>query len=152
MRFKLYGVGIVLFFLICTMPAQAEIYPGVRGGGYFDSGSFFIGGEILTPVAQNWYFNPNVEFAFADRADLITLNFDVHYDFHSERNLYFWVGGGPAIIHTDPELRGDSDTDFGANIFMGLGFRTGTRVIPYVQPKVILSDNSEFSLAFGMRF
>jgi hypothetical protein len=152
MRTKLSLVGIALFILICAVPAQADIRPGVRGGGYFDSDSFFIGGEILTPVATDWYFNPNVEFAFSDRADLITFNFDFHYDFETSRNLYVWVGAGPAVIYRDPEGRIEGDTDFGANIFMGLGFRTGTRLIPYIQPKVIVADNSEFSLAFGVRF
>ncbi len=152
MKLILSCVGIAVLFVIFAMPAQAEIKPGIRTGGYFDSDAFFIGGDILTPIATDWYFNPNVEFAFGDRADLVTMNFDVHYDFNTGSNLYVWVGGGPAIIHINPDGPADSDTDFGANIFMGLGFRTRARVVPYVQPKVVLADNSEFSLAFGVRF
>ncbi len=58
--------------MIFALPAQAEIKPGVRTGGYFDSDAFFIGGEILTPIATDWYFNPNVEFAFGDEPTLST--------------------------------------------------------------------------------
>jgi hypothetical protein len=153
MRPKFIFLSVALIFIIfLAAPAQAEVRPGVRVGGYFDSDAFFIGGEILTPVATNWYFNPNVEFAFADRADLVTFNFDFHYDFDTGSNIYVWIGGGPAIIHVNPDGSAGSDTDFGANVFMGVGFQTRGRLVPYIQPKIILADDSEFALAFGLRF
>ncbi|HSE42361.1 MAG TPA: hypothetical protein VLH08_16465 [Acidobacteriota bacterium] len=153
MRLRSIFLSIALLYIIfLAAPAQAQVKPGVRAGAYFDSEAFFIGGEILTPVAESWYFNPNVEFAFGDNADLVTFNFDFHYDFDTHSNYYIWIGGGPAIIHVDPDGRGPSDTDFGANIFMGVGFQTRGRLVPYIQPKIILADNSEFALAFGLRF
>jgi hypothetical protein len=144
--------GICLFLLATN--AQAEIRPGVRVGGYFDADAAFIGGELLTNISDSWFFNPNIEYVFVDNGDLVTFNFDVHYDLPSEGKMFFWIGGGPAILYfnPDPDFR-DSETDFGINLFMGLGFKVGReRFIPYVQPKLILSDNSEFALAFGVRF
>lgn len=146
---------VALFFVVCLLPlvADAEIKPGVRAGAYFDAESAFIGGEILAGFADSWYFNPNVEYVFIDNGDLLTLNFDVHYDLRTDSSFYLWVGGGPAILLFDPEGRGDSDTDLGVNLFAGIGFPLrDTDLIPYIQPKLILSEDTEFSLAFGLRF
>jgi hypothetical protein len=134
--------------------ANAEAKFGVRAGAYFDANSAFIGGEGLFNVfSDSWYFNPNLEYVFVDNGNLWTLNFDFHYDL-PVRPVYVWVGAGPAILHRDRDRPVDrSDTDFGVNLFMGVGFKLrDSRLIPYIQPKVILSDNSEFSLAFGLRF
>jgi hypothetical protein len=143
-----------LAVLLISSRAEAEIKPGVRAGAYFDADGFFVGGEILAGFKKRWYFNPNVEYVFGDGADLLSLNFDVHYDLKpSTRDLYVWVGGGLAVIHTDPDNPSiDGDTDPGVNLFMGVGFPFSSGMIFYIQPKAIFSDNSDFSLAFGLRF
>jgi hypothetical protein len=53
-----------------------------------------------------------------------------------------WIGRitGPA----------DSQTDVGANFLFGVGARGD--VIPYLQGKLIVSDDTEFVIAFGLRF
>lgn len=152
MKIKLIVLGLSLLtaFLLAS-PAQAQIHPGIRMGAYFDPDVFFVGGDILVPVARSWWLNPNVEFGFGD-VDIVTANFDFHYDFNVSSNLYVWAGAGPAIIHFNPDGRAPSDTDFGVNLFMGIGFKTSGRIVPYIQPKVILSDNSQFVLGFGLRF
>lgn len=137
--------------------AQAEIKPGVRTAGYFDPTRAAIGAEILTNLDDDHrvYFNPNVEYVFLERSDLWTFNFDFHYDLLSFREpIYLWVGAGPAILLRDPDNdRLDSDTDFGVNVFTGLGFRVrGTSLVPYIQPKYTFADNDRFSIAFGLRF
>jgi hypothetical protein len=152
MKIKLFVLGLSLLtaFLFVT-PAEAEIHPGIRAGAYFDLDAFFIGGDILAPVTTRWWFNPNVEFGFGD-VDIITVNFDFHYDFDVSPDFYVWAGAGPAILYFNPDGPIESDTDFGVNLFMGFGFRTTGRIIPYIQPKVILSDDSQFALVFGIRF
>lgn len=148
-------ICVVVFFAALGSTAQAEIRPGVRLGGYFDAGGVDVGGEILANTAwRNWYFNPNVELVFADRAKLATFNFDFHYDLPMRSGIYMWVGGGPAIMYWNPDNdRLDSETDFALNVLMGIGFSSrSSRVIPYIQPKVILSDHSDFALDFGVRF
>jgi hypothetical protein len=154
MQFSKYLPAILFAGLILlAVNAEAEIKPGVRVGGYFDPNDAFIGGEALIDVAPQWYFNPNVEYVFADHAQFVTFNFDVHYDLHTNENIYFWIGAGPAILWFDPDApRRESDTDFGFNVFAGVGFQTHSRIVPYIQPKVIISDHSQFSLAFGVRF
>ena len=144
----------ILFAILRSPAAEAEVHPGLRFGGYFDAEGAFIGGEVLADTPwRNWYFNPNVEFVFADHAKEATFNFDFHYDLPTRSSVYVWVGGGPAILYRDPENeRLDSETDFAFNVLMGVGFNKGGSVIPYIQPKVILSDHSDFALAFGIRF
>lgn len=136
---KLTLCSIVLLMLLAAAPAIAEVKPGVRVGGYFDAGAAFIGAEVLVGITDKWFFNPNLEYVFVDNADLITFNFDVHYDFDTDTNLYFWVGGGPAILYFNrdrPFVDDDSETDFGLNLLFGVGFPIrNSRIIPYVQPK-----------------
>jgi hypothetical protein len=137
--------------------AEAQWDFGVRGGVYTDAEAGFVGFEGLTQVGRTqWFFNPNVEIAFPDERDLITVNGDFHYDFPTEGNLAVWVGGGPAVIFDDPDDRrrrraDDDDTDFGANLIAGIGMkRSGVR--PYLQGKVILADETEAVIAVGLRF
>jgi hypothetical protein len=129
---------------------------GIRGGVYTDDSDPFVGVELLTRMgATEWFFNPNVEVVFPDRGDLITLNADFHYDLPVDAPVYVWVGGGPAIIFRDSD-RGpgddDDETDIGLNLLAGVGFLKGQAVRPYVQGKVVISDESEAVLAFGVRF
>ncbi len=151
-------VSLIIFgalFSSFSLRADAESRFGVRAGAYFDADGAFIGGEGLFNVFNDsWYFNPNLEYVFVDNGNLWTLNFDFHYDLPVKAPVYLWVGAGPAIVHRDRDRPFDnSDTDFGLNLFMGVGFKLhNSRILPYIQPKAILSDNSEFSLAFGLRF
>ncbi len=139
--------------------AQAEIDFGVRGGLYSDAEAGFLGAELLMDVTRDWFFNPNFEVVFVDDGDLYTLNLDAHYDLRTRSPYYVWLGGGAAVIFSDfdppPGCRfcdDDSETDLGLNLLAGMGFGKGQAIRPYVQGKVILSDNTEASLAFGLRF
>jgi len=147
-------VSLLCFPLFLPPVVKAQgIKPGVRIGAYTDVGDLFLGGELLIPVASRVYFNPNVEYVFIENGNYITFNGDVHYDVYLENsNLFVWFGGGLAIIYFDPEGRRDADSDVGANLLFGAGLTTSSRLIPYIQGKVILSDNSEFALGFGLRF
>ena len=148
---------LTLIVLVVAPVAQADIKPGVRAGTYFDPNKAAIGAEVLVNLndEQTWFFNPNFEYVFLDRSDLWTFNFDVHYDLlPGHYPVYWWVGGGPAILLRDPDNDSlNSDTDFGMNIFTGVGFKIrGTSLVPYIQPKYTISDNDRFSVAFGLRF
>lgn len=139
--------------------SRAEIDFGVRGGFYSDADAGFLGAELLMDVTRQWFFNPNVEYVFVDDGDLWTLNLDAHYDLRTNAPYYIWAGGGPAVIFSsfDPprgcrRCESDDETDLGLNLLAGLGFGRGQAIRPYVQGKVTLSDNTEASIAFGLRF
>lgn len=124
----------------------------VRGGLYTDAEEAFVGLGLLSRIQRSqWYFNPNLEWVFLDNGDLVTLNFDLHYDFPTSGQFNAWLGGGPAVIFTDPD-RGDSDTEPGLNLIAGLGFNPHGVVRPFLQGKIILADDSEAVIAIGLRF
>ncbi|HEX4826214.1 MAG TPA: hypothetical protein VFV19_18080 [Candidatus Polarisedimenticolaceae bacterium] len=146
---RILGIGFVtIATAILASPVLAETRFGVRTGVYVDDSAGFLGGEIVTAIAPNWYFNPNLEAALNGDRDVITVNGDFHYDFFQDRPYWVWAGAGPAYIHRE---EGDQDA-FGVNLLGGIGWKTRSKVSPYVQGKVTLSNDDEAVLAVGMRF
>jgi hypothetical protein len=132
--------------------AAAGVDGDLRAALYTDEESVGVGAGLLTGVggSRHWFFNPNVEAAFDDEENLVTVNGDVHYDFAHTDDVTFWLGGGPALVHTDPE-RGDSETDPGLNLLTGLGDMDGA-VRPYAQLRGLISEENVLVLAGGIRF
>ena len=142
-----------LLFLVPAL-AHAQFDAGVRSGFYSDASAGFLGAELLTPlpIARGWFLNPNFEYVFVDDGHLYTLNLDAHYDLNTRNEpYYFWLGGGPAIIFSKIDAS-DSQTDIGLNLLAGIGFWKHSAIRPYVQGKVTISDNTEASIGFGVRF
>jgi hypothetical protein len=134
-------------------PASAadDLKFGIRAGYYTNVDAAFVGAELLARVAHRVWFNPNFEYAFVDDS-YFTFNLDFHYDFPTHGSTYVWLGGGLALVRFDLPGPAESDTDVGANFLGGVGFRTGSSVIPYFQAKVIAKDDAVFAIAFGLRF
>jgi hypothetical protein len=146
------AAAVAALFLLAPAPASAQTDFGVRGGAYLEDADPFVGLEVLTRMgSSDWFFNPNVEFVFADERDRITGNFDFHYDFRVTSDYYLWAGGGAAILYTDGDGGRDDETDAGLNLLGGIGWRL-SGMTPYAQLKVILSDDSEVVAAVGVRF
>lgn len=151
------ALPLALAFLIAA-PAEAVDF-GVRAGLYTDQSDGFVGGELLFPLSPRWYFNPNVEWVFVDNGDLFTVNGDFHYDFNVDFDGFVWAGAGAALIvedHDPPRRRDrgdgdDAETDVGLNLLGGVGWDV-EGFTPYVQGKVIVSDDSEAVVAVGLRF
>jgi hypothetical protein len=142
--------------LLAASSARADVDFGLRGGVYSDASDPFAGVELLAPIGHSLYFNPNFEYVFVDHGDFFTLNFDAHYDFWSSPSASVWLGAGAAVLYTDPggprgARNGDSQTDFGLNLLAGIGARRGP-LRPYLQGKVIVSDDSQAVIAVGIRF
>jgi len=141
-----------------TPAAADDIDVGLRGGYYTDVGEPFLGADLLMQISDTqWFFNPNLEYVFVDPGDLATINLDVHYDLDTnDDDLYIWLGGGPAIILRDDAGRhhdddDDDETDVGLNLLAGIGWQLDA-IVPYLQAKAILSDDSEVVIAVGVRF
>jgi hypothetical protein len=133
--------------------AAAQVDGDLRVGVYTDASEAFVGGGVLIRLDQGskWFLNPNLEYVFVERGDLLTFNADFHYDLASDGSTDFWLGGGPTLILRDNE-RGDDETDFGFNLLGGIGFLRSSAVRPFLQAKLILSDETEGVFAFGIRF
>lgn len=132
--------------------SEAQMLFGGRLGAYVDQEDLFVGGEVLAPLGDSFYLNPNVEYVFANRANQATFNFDVHYDFARRGSLTFWIGAGLGILYFDPDGSPGSETNVGANFLFGTAFLRDADVIPYVQAKVIAAEDSEVVIGFGFRF
>ena len=145
-------VAAVAATLVLPSPAPAQTRFGVRAGVYTDLEEPFAGLELVSQLGRtNWWINPNFEYVFVSDGSFLTINGDFHYDFTRRGPVLPWVGGGPALIFSDPGGRADSESDIGLNLLAGLGFPVGD-VIPYIQGKAILADENEGVLAFGLRF
>jgi hypothetical protein len=145
---KIATVALVLV-LASVAPARARDMFGVRTGFYTDVDKPFIGIEGLFGVGHSIYFNPNFEYVFQDEPKYMTFNLDFHYDFHTRSRAYVWAGAGLGVLYTDPDV-GDSNTDLGLNLLFGVGLKGN--VVPYVQAKVVVANDSVFVIAFGVRF
>lgn len=138
----------LLTVLVPAASVRADMF-GLRAGYYTDVEEPFAGVEFLVGVGNRVYFNPNFEYVFTDDPDFMTFNADFHYDFRTRSRAYVWAGAGLGVLYSNPEV-GDGNTDLGLNLFFGLGLKGD--VVPYVQGKVIVSDDTEFVIAVGLRF
>jgi len=151
LRRSLFVAAPILALALAAAPASAGTMFGVRTGVYSDANAGFLGGEVVTSIAPSWYFNPNLEVAVNGSHDVVTVNGDFHYDFFEDRPYWVWAGGGPAVVHR--EFADNSDrTDLGANFLGGIAWKTASKVSPYLQAKVLISETDEAVLAFGLRF
>lgn len=145
-------LGLVAALVLCAPAAEAAVQWGVRGGVYTDEEDLFVGGEAVWAVGRSWRFNPNLEFVFVERADLMTFNADFQKDVYNRGDLEVWAGAGPAVVFADRDFpREDDEADLGVNLTLGVGAPRG-EVRPYGQVKVVVSDDSQAVLAFGVRF
>lgn len=120
----------------------------VRGGLYKDAEEPFVGAGLLTSLGSNWFLNPNLEYVFIDDGTSSPPT-STSTMIRGPLPFYWWVGAGPALVHLNSE--DGSDTDLGANVFSGIASRrAGVR--PFLQGKVIVKDDSEASIAVGLRF
>ena len=147
--------GFVLLILLCGVfaasPATAQWNWGLRTGVYTDDSDLFVGGEFLTSLGGAWKFNPNVEWAFVNNGNLFTLNADFTYDLTPTQAVDVWLGAGPALVYRTRD-RGDDEADPGLNLLVGLGFLRGRAVSPYFMAKILLFEDSQAILGFGVRF
>jgi hypothetical protein len=152
-KFASMAIGTALLALAATTltPARsgAQTDVDLRAGVYTDMSAMALGGGLLTGVGSSWWFNPNLEAAFGDGGNLITLNGDFHYDFPTGDPVSIYLGAGPALLFANPD-GGDTSTDVGLNLIGGVAGRGAVR--PFGQVKAVVSDNTEVALMGGIRF
>ena len=140
---------LILFITIPADKTEAQVTGGIRAGIYADQGDPLIGGELLFPVSDRVYINPNIEYVFVDVGNMLTFNADAHYDFPVE-SVYLWAGGGLGIQYFS--FGGFSNTDAVLDIISGVGLKNAGSVIPYAQLKLALGNGSDVEFALGIRF
>jgi hypothetical protein len=150
MKTRIGLLGLAMMAL--ALPALAQTEGDLRAGFHTDEDAVAVGGGLLTDVGDShrWKFNPNVEVAFADENDGLSVNGDFRYDVTRDSDVAFWMGAGPALLVNDI---GDdsSDTDVGLNLLTGIGASHGD-VRPFGQLRGVVADQSEVVLAGGIHF
>src|SRR5213075_1982984 len=98
-------IGAALLWTAGARVANAGTDADLRGGYYFDSDAFALGGGLLTNLnhSETWNFNPNLEVAFGDHVSTVTVNGDLHYDLPVASRMSWWIGAGPALVVSDPD-------------------------------------------------
>jgi hypothetical protein len=147
------SVGVAVIGLTAIPALGAEIDGEVRAGYNAEVEEGFIGGGLLVPVASQWDFNPNVEYLADDAVNRVAVNADIHRDLNNNHDgPAVWLGAGAAMLVRDYDApQAGTDTNLGLNMFGGLGAKAGT-VRPFSQAKVTVSDETDASLALGVRF
>jgi hypothetical protein len=132
------------------MAAEARF--GIHAGVWTDDGGPLVGGDVVLPLHEpHWTINPSLEYVAEDRVDRWILNGDALYDLDLDTKAEVWVGGGLAILFNDHDRHGSS-TDLGLNLLAGAGLNTSSGLLPYVQGKAVITDDSSFALVLGLRF
>jgi hypothetical protein len=143
--------GGLLALASLTVPAmsEAQVAPGLRGGGSVDPDQVYIGGHLETdPLVERLVFRPNVEIGFGDDVTLVAFNFEFVWKFPQGRSAWgFYAGGGPAINLYQFEGPGD-ETEAGFNFVGGLENRQGL----FFEFKVGVADSPDFKFGVGFTF
>ena len=136
---------VVVFF--SSTPAMAQD-AGIRGGISVDPDQFYFGGHFETaPLVDHVYFRPNLEIGFGDDLTLLAANMEFVYKFTTRRPWNLYAGAGPSLNVFMPD-EGDSDTDAGLNILVGVENSRGL----FFEFKIGAIDSPDFKFGVGWTF
>lgn len=131
--------------------ARAQASFGARIGVWADPTDPFVGAEALVPLRPLWTLDPNLEVVFGDHTTTGALSVDALYRLERTSSATYWIGAGPSFLVTD--LRhGGTDTDLGLNLLVRAELAGSRPYSPYIEGKVVLSNNNRAALGFGVRF
>jgi hypothetical protein len=145
-----------VFSVVLAVAAAPALHAGgmefsARGGQVLSEGSQ-IGADLRIPIGPHLHFSPNLEHVFKANYNDTSLNADLQVDVPSSGPIGVWFGIGLGGVFEDGRQPGMQDeTKLVTNFISGVGFRSG-RVTPYLQAKVARTDETSFSLGFGLRF
>jgi hypothetical protein len=121
---------------------------GFRIGYDFDATNAFLGGQVNVPVGRRWSLVPSAEYYLGETGTPYRLNADLKYHPPTANGL-FYFGGGFALRHAG----GGSDaSDPGANVFAGWEGRRARPFKPFLEAKLVFSDNTSFNILGGLGF
>jgi hypothetical protein len=149
---RVAAIALVVTASVCVASrANAQAVLGARVGVWANPTNVFVGAEALFPMREPWTFDPNAEVVFRSSHTLAALSADFLYRLQRIPSATFWIGAGPAVLVNDLH-NGDTRTDLGLNLLVRAELVGGRSYSPYIEGKVVLSDNNRAALGFGLRF
>lgn len=125
---------------------------GVRGGYDFDANVGAAGAQLRIPLIRPLLLAPSGDVLFDDAATEWQLNADLLFRPAAFGGLY--TGVGAALIRREPGATGDTETDAGLNLLLGLEGRRIARssVRPFAEARWTLAsdDYDPFRLLAGI--
>jgi hypothetical protein len=118
---------------------------GFRIGYDFDATNAFLGGQLNVPVGRRWSFVPSAEFYLGETGTPYRLNVGLKHHPPTAYGL-FYFGGGFTLVHAG------GATDEGGNVFAGWEGRRARPFKPFVEAKLVFSDNTSFNVLGGLNF
>ena len=146
--------GVVVFALLAAAAPAVAADPsfGIHAGVWTEDGDPLVGAEVELPLdSPRWAIVPSLEYVPGDGVDRWIANADATYELDLDTKAEIWVGGGLAVLFTDHERHG-SDTNLGVNLLAGAGLETSSGLYPYLQGKVVISEDSALAVVLGLRF
>ena len=124
---------------------------GVRGGYDFEEETALAGAQLRVPLASQLLLSPSFDVFFDDARTQWQLNGDLVLRPHRLAGVY--GGLGVAFLNGDFEGSGDSDTEVGLNVLVGLegSWVGGTTVRPFAEGRwTNVDDYDVFRLSAGI--
>lgn len=112
------------------------------------NGEFFLKSDLAIAPGFNYYFTE-------DPITFWEMNANVNYYFVSSGSaaLYGLGGINLSTVSVDlPEPFDNSSTELGLNLGIGANFDINSTILPYTQLRLVLGDNSQAVLSFGVKF
>ncbi len=126
-RYRVFAFSsavLLSFASVVRVEAQrrsAPIEAGLRGGYHFSLKKLGLGGQLRIPLAPALDLIPSGEYWFTGGTDG-AINLDIAVSTGSRGAVYGGAGG--ALVFSEPG--GDSQSDFGVNVFAGVApYRSG---------------------------
>ncbi len=148
---SLTALGLTLGALFASPSiAQAQrAHLGPRVGYNFDTHDAFFSLALTAPIAPRVSFYPSVDVYTPETGSRTGFNGDLRVQIPTTQGPELYTGGGVNVLSRSVANR--SNTDVGANLFLGLQGRSGW-VHPFAEGRVLVHDNTSFQLSGGLNF
>jgi len=116
----------------------------------FDAEELGLGGQFSLPLGQRLEFYPSFDVYFVDPGSFWALNADIKYRASSGGTLD-WLYLGTGLNLANRSVNGNSNTDAGLNLIVGLESLKGW-IHPFAEGRLTVGDESTFQIAGGLNF
>ncbi|MEM6831471.1 MAG: hypothetical protein AAGA66_10020 [Bacteroidota bacterium] len=160
MKKNIITLAILLLLGVAAFPSlgQAKVGAGLGFGSEVESLGIGINGEFPTANSRI-IISPSFILFFPDVINFWELNGNMNYVFsRSSATVYGILGLNIARAGFDDistpfgTVEGQSDTDLGLNIGVGVNFDIGSNVTPFAEMKYAISDFDQLVIFGGVRF